>query len=166
MEPHAIHAQGDPSGPQALFDQLAAESREFRRSAAERFEEVLPRVVARFVGDGPALEQALREGGFDVEDVTVVMRLNADTDSIEFFADVGLPESHSQESAYRTALEMNLCRTYPGIILGIHPESGRLVATTSMHCLLISDDDTCVNAIEMLTLQVQRMRESREIAIE
>lgn len=166
MESRTSPGQDEPPDPQALFGHLAAESRDFRRSAAERFEAILPRVVARFVGEGAALEQALKDGGFDVEDVTVVMRLNPETDSIEFFADVGLPEGHSQASVYRTALEMNLCRTYPGIILGIHPQSGRLVATTSMHCLLIADDDTCVNAIEMLTFQVQRMRESREIGIE
>lgn len=165
MEPHTHASQDEPSNPQALFEHLAEESRAFRRSAVERFQDILPRVIARFVGDGPALAQALQDGGFDVEDVTVVMRLNPSTDSIEFFADIGLPQPYSLESVYRTALEMNLCRTYPGIILGIHPESGRLVATTSMHCLLVTDDDACINAIEMLTLQVRNIRESRELPV-
>lgn len=165
MEPQTPPPLDVPADPQALFDHLAAESRAFRRSAAERFQEILPRVVARFVGEGPALAQALQDGGFEVEDVTVVMRLNPQSDAIEFFADIGLPQPHSLESVYRTALEMNLCRTYPGIILGIHPESGRLVATSSMHCLLVTDDDVCVNAIEMLTLQVRNLRESRELAV-
>uniref|UniRef100_UPI0032B194A5 hypothetical protein n=1 Tax=Acidovorax soli TaxID=592050 RepID=UPI0032B194A5 len=135
------------------------------QAARERFAEILPRVIARFLGDGPAVDEAVRAGGFEVHDVTVVIRLNPQTDAIEFFADIGLPDPHALESAYRAALEINLCRTYPGIVLGLHPESGRLVATTSMHFLLVGDDDVCVNTVEMLTLQVQRMRDSREVGV-
>ena len=147
------------------LDEMLAEGAEFSRAALERFAEILPRVIARFLGDGPAVDEALREGGFEVNEVTVVVRLNPQTDSIEFFADVGLPEPHSLESACRAALEMNLCRTYPGLVLGMHPQSGRLVATTSMHCLLVGDDDACVNTVEMLTLQVRRMRDGREFGL-
>ena len=151
--------------PAASLDEMMADASSFSQAAHERFTEILPRVIARFLGDGPAVEEALREGGFEVDEVTVVIRLNPQTDSIEFFADVGLPGPHDLESACRAALEINLCRTYPGLVLGMHPQSGRLVATTSMHFLLVGDDDACVNTVEMLTQQVRRMRDSRELGI-
>ncbi len=161
-QPSATEEGADPA---ARLDQLMADASNFSQAARERFTEILPRVIARFLGDGPAVEEALREGGFEVNEVTVVVRLNPQTDSIEFFADVGLPEPHALESACRAALEINLCRTYPGLVLGLHPQSGRLVATTSMHCLLVNDDDACVNTVEMLTLQVHRMRDSRQLGV-
>lgn len=130
-------------------------------TCAESFNAMLPRVVERVVGPGQACDDAIANGGFVLNDCTVVMRLNAETDSVEFFCDVGLPVSHSLEQTYRAALELNLCRTHDGITFGIHPESGRLVATTAMHALLIADDEVCVNTLHMLTRVVSQLRDER-----
>ncbi len=163
--PSSQAPDGDGQAPPARLDDLLSDAADFSRSARERFAEILPRVIARFLGDGPAVEEALREGGFEVNEVTVVVRLNPQTDAIEFFADIGLPEPHALDAACRAALEINLCRTYPGLVLGLHPQSGRLVATTSLHCLLVGEDDACVNTVEMLTLQVRRLRDSRVLGL-
>lgn len=135
-------------------DALAAES-------AERFDVLLPRVVAQVLGDGPAAQEALQSGGFVLDESTVVMRLNADTDNLEFFCDIGLPDPHHAPDAFRTALELNLCRTYPSVTFGLHPESGRLVATTAMHMLLVVDDETCLHTLDLLTRVARELRAKR-----
>lgn len=130
-------------------------------TCAESFSAMLPRVVERMVGPGQPRDDALANGGFVLNDCTLVLRLNAHTDSVEFFCDVGLPLPHSLEQTYRTALELNLCRTHEGVTFGIHPESGRLVATTAIHALLIGDDEVCVNTLQMLAQLVSRLRDER-----
>ena len=116
--------------------------------------------------DAADIDQAIADGGFVLNDSTVVMRHNADNDQIEFFCDVGLPEVHAREAAYRAALEINLCRSYPGITLGVHPESGRMVATVAIHSLLVADDEVCLNTLELLTRQVGQLRASGAIALQ
>ncbi len=129
-------------------------------AVARSFPETLRRIVARVVGDGPEADQALAEGGFVMNGSTVVLRLNPESSFVEFFCDVGQPDAYSLEGAYRTALEANLCRTFPGITLGIHPESGRLVATLALNGLMVDDEDFCMMLLETLTLRVTQIRES------
>lgn len=135
--------------------------------APQRFADLMPRLVQRALAgaDPQAIDQAIEAGGFVLNDRTVVMRPNAETDQIEFFADVGVPDPHALEAAYRAALEINLCRHYPGITLGVHPESGRLVATTALHSPLVADDDVCLQTLEHLTRQVDQLRQSRLIPL-
>ena len=137
---------------------LAAESR-------SRFQDMLPRIVERVVGPAQARE-ALDHGGFLLNESTVVLRHNPDTDAVEFFCDVGLPHPHAREAAFRIALEMNLCRTHPGITFGVHPESGRMVATTTIHSMLIADDEVCVQTLQMLARVVRELRDSRVIEVD
>jgi hypothetical protein len=137
---------------------LAAESR-------SRFQDMLPRIVERVVGPAQARE-ALDHGGFLLNESTVVLRHNPDTHAVEFFCDVGLPPAHAREAAFRVALEMNLCRTHPGITFGVHPESGRMVATTAIHSMLIADDEVCVHTLQMLTRVVRELRDSRVIEVD
>jgi hypothetical protein len=132
----------------------------------ERFDSLFPRVVQRVVGEGEAADQALQSGGFVLNESVVVMRLNEETDTLEFFCDVGQPLPQLLESTYRTALELNLCRTYPGVSFGVHPESSRLVATMAMHMLLVADDEVCLNALEMLTGLARQLREERVFLVE
>lgn len=126
-------------------------------ASAQRFNALLPQVVAQVVGEGEPAREALRTGGFLLGESTVVMRLNPDTDFLEFFCDIGLPLPQAREATLRAAMEMNLCRTHPGVTFGLHPESGRLVATTAMHMLLVVDDEVCLHALQLLT-QVSRQR--------
>lgn len=151
---------------QTFPEQMAAIEQQLTGMSTEIFEAMLPRVVERMVGPGEATREALANGGFVLNDCTVVMRLNAETDSVEFFCDVGLPHPHSEQNVYRTALEFNLCRTYPGIVFGVHPESGRLVATASTHALLVSDDEVCIHTLQMLTGVVSQLRLARAFDVE
>ncbi len=145
-----------PVPPDALrsAQALAAE-------AAKRFSTLLPRVVRRVLGEGVAAQQALQTGGFVLDDSVIVMRLNPDTSSLELFCDIGQPQPQSVEANFRTALQLNLCRTYPGVTFGLHPESGRLVATSAMHMMLFTDDEVCLNALQMLAGLVRQLKAQR-----
>ena len=166
LHAHALEARG--SGSQAPLDAHLEPLLAVPSESAQRFAELMPRVVRRALVDADAadIDQAIADGGFVLNDSTVVMRHNAETDQIEFFCDVGLPESHTREQAYRAALEINLCRQYPGITLGVHPDSGRMVATIAIHSLLVADDEVCLNTLELLTRQVGQLRASRAIALQ
>jgi len=126
--------------------------------ATQRFNDLMPRVVRRVLGEGTQAQQALQTGGFVLDDAVIVMRLNADTSMLEFFCDIGQPQAHTHETNFRTALQMNLCRTHPGVTFGLHPESGRLVATSAMHMMLFADDEVCCNALQMLAGLVRQLR--------
>jgi len=127
---------------------------------ADSFAHLMRQVVRRAVGDGPAADQALSDGGFLMNERMVVMRLNTDIDHVEVFCDVGQPESYSLEATYRAALEANLCRQFPGVMLGIHPDSGRLVATLALNGLMVDDEDFCMMILENLTRAAWQIRES------
>ncbi len=135
---------------------------------AARFAALMPRLVRRALPDAApeAIDQALADGGFVLNECTVVMRHNPDDNTVEFFCDVGLPEPQALEATYRTALEINLCRTYAGITLGIHPESGRLVATTALDSAEVEDDEVCLRTLERLTGQVGRLRRSGAVLLD
>lgn len=128
-------------------------------ASGARFRALLPRVVARAVGDEALAQEALRIGGFLLDESTVVMRLNPETDFLEFFCDIGmpLPDLEAREQTLRAAMEMNLCRSHPDVTFGLHPESGRLVATMAMPMSLMTDDEGCLAALMRLT-QVARLR--------
>lgn len=149
----------------ALAD-MAEMAQEVSDLVATSFSETLRRIVTRAVGDGPEAEQALADGGFVMNDTTVVLRLNTETNFVEFFCDVGQPDTYSLEAAYRAALEANLCRTFPGITLGIHPESGRLVATLALNGLMADHEDLCMMVLENLTERTREIRESGLFALE
>lgn len=127
---------------------------------ADAFAQTLRKIVMRALGDGPAVDQALADGGFVMNERMVVMRLNTETDHVELFCDVGQLESFSLEANYRAALEANLCRRFPGVMLGVHPDSGRLVATIALSGLMVGDEDLCMMIVENLTHGALKIRES------
>lgn len=137
---------------------LPASPEDSGADSVDRFNTLLPRVVAQVVGEGEAAQEALQTGGFVLNESTVVMRLNPDNDYLEFFCDIGLPDPHHLEANFRTALELNLCRTYPGVTFGVHPESGRLVATTATHMLLVVDDEVCLQTLDLLSGLARELR--------
>jgi len=152
--------------PGPLLTDAQQSAQAMAAEAAQRFQTLLPRVVRRMVGDGEDARQALESGGFVLDDAVIVMRLNPDTSMLEFFCDIGQPQTHSLEANYRTALQMNLCRTYPGVTFGLHPESGRLVATSAMHMMLFADDEVCLNALQMLAGLVRQLKSQRTFLVE
>ncbi len=166
MTPHPTASSPLAEEGTALLSDMQAQAHEYREQSQARYEAALRGLVRQLLGDGEQADQAIADGALVLNDCTVVMRRNASNDFIEFFCDIGLPPSHDREAAYRVALEMNLCRTYPGITLGVHPDSGRLVATISVHGLMLPDEDAYLQALEMLTLQVLEMRDSQTLPLE
>ncbi len=124
----------------------------------QRFEDLLSSIARRITGDERLTQDVIESGGFVLDDVTVAIRFHDELQQIELFCDVGLPAPHAEPAAYRVALEHNLCRTYPGTTLGVHPQSGRLVATTGLHMALVTDEDHCVNAIQILADMAREVR--------
>lgn len=124
------------------------------------FAESLRRIIARTVGHGLAAEQALEDCGFLMNERMVVVRLNPDTDFVELFCDIGQPDLYDLEGVYRAALEANLCRTFPGLTLGVHPESGRLVGTLTLDGLMFDNEEFCMTILESLTRGAWLVRES------
>ena len=150
-------SDGAPTDTPSLDDMtqaLMSFSNEMDRQARPRFEDLLQRIARQLLSDDEAVHAAIQSGGFRVGDTTLVVRFNEETHQIELFADIGLPQAHAQGQAHRLALEHNLCRTYPGVTLGVHPESSRLVATTSLHLLMVNDETTCLHAMEVLAQAV------------
>ncbi len=152
--------------PELTLTDALASAHEIAAEAAERFNRLMPRVVRRVLGEGEQAQQALQTGGFVLDDAVIVMRLNPDTSMLEFFCDIGQPQAHTHEANFRTALQMNLCRTHPGVTFGLHPESGRLVATSAMHMMLFADDEVCFNALQMLAGLVRQLRIDRTFLVE
>lgn len=148
------------------FSELADVAQEVSAMVDTSFQETLRRIVSHCVQDDQAAEQALTDGAFLLNDHTVVLRLNPETDFVEFFCDIGLPDPHALETTYRAALEANLCRSYPGITLGIHPQSGRLVATLAMNGLMTDNEAFCMTILENLTRCARHIRESGEFVLQ
>ncbi len=142
------------------FLELGEASDEIFEQVATSFSETLRRIVIRTMGEGPEADQALADGGLVVNERTVVVRLNGQTGFVEFFCDIGQPAAPHLEGVYRTALEANLCRRFPGIMLGIHPESGRLVGTLALNGLMADNEDFCMMALDLLTRCAWQIRES------
>lgn len=141
------------------FLELGEACEDVSRLVADTFTQTLRRIVLRTMGDGPEADQALAEGALVLQGRTVVMRLNSQTDFVELFCDIGQPAADRLEAVYRHALEANLCRRFPGATLGIHPESGRLVATLALNGLMVDNDDLCMTALDLLARCASEIRE-------
>ncbi|MEY4652097.1 MAG: hypothetical protein RI884_678 [Pseudomonadota bacterium] len=159
----AEHAAGLP---ELSLTDARVSAQEVAAQAAERFNRLMPQVLRRVLGEGEQAQQALQTGGFVLDDAVIVMRLNPDTSMLEFFCDIGQPQAHTHEANFRTALQMNLCRTHPGVTFGLHPESGRLVATSAMHMMLFADDEVCFNALQMLASLARQLRADRTFLVD
>lgn len=150
----------------AMMDELLSIAGDMGRKAEERYADLLPRLVVSLTGDDAQVPEALASGRLMLDGFTFALRLNAQSGQLEFFCDVGVPASHSREEVFRKCLEFNLCRTVPGIALGAHPDSGRVVATSSLHMMMVNDESVCVQMIETLRGLVQELRSSGELALE
>ncbi|MEY4712963.1 MAG: hypothetical protein RIS88_2413 [Pseudomonadota bacterium] len=166
LKPETAHADTARGLPELSLTDALASAQEVAAEAAARFNRLMPRVVRRVLGEGEQAQQALQTGGFVLDDAVIVMRLNSDSSMLEFFCDIGQPQPQTHEANFRTALQMNLCRTHPGVTFGLHPESGRLVATSAMHMMLFADDEVCFNALQMLAGLVRQLRADRTFLVE
>ena len=131
-----------------------------KREVAQKFDAVLNNVVRRHLGEGQAALSALASGSFVLNDLTVVLRLNEDTDAIELYADMGLPDpSADQAEIFSALLQMNLHNTHPGIVFGRNEASKRLVAFLKGHIFMMDDEgDFCLACLNKLTGTVHEIR--------
>lgn len=166
LKPQTRPATSAAGVPEMTLTDALASARDIAAEATERFNRLMPRIVRRVLGEGEQAQQALQTGGFLLDEAVIVMRLNPDTSMLEFFCDIGQPQAHTHEANFRTALQMNLCRTHPGVTFGLHPESGRLVATSAMHMMLFADDEVCFNALQMLAGLARQLRTDRTFLVE
>lgn len=166
LKPETTHTDSARGLPELSLTDALASAQDIAAEAAERFSRLMPRVVRRVLGEGEQAQQALQTGGFVLDEAVIVMRLNPDTSMLEFFCDIGQPQPHTHEANFRAALQMNLCRTHPGVTFGLHPESGRLVVTSAMHMMLFADDEVCFNALQMLAGLVRQLRADRTFLVD
>lgn len=138
-----------PLADDTLLDQVAAD---LRASLAQ--------ALGSLLHSAEAVDQALEEGACLLEGGTLAWRLNPDTLTVELFCDLGLPREDQAQAAWRFALETNLRRPCPGVYLGLHPQSGRLVATSAPPAVLLLDPEACREALESLARQTRQLREA------
>jgi hypothetical protein len=143
------------SSPDALAEQLARD-----------VDAALRKALVRFLGTDEAVDQALADGACWLSGGTLAWRFNPELLMVELFCDIGLPEPAYTQDAYRYALEVNLCRTYPGVWVGLHPDSQRLVATVSVPAVLMLDETVCVPTLEGLAGHAQSLRAQPQLRLQ
>ncbi len=156
----------NPALADALVADIIATGERRQRESSEHFQHLLQRLAGRLPADPQAASQALGEGSFLIDDCLVVMRLNPDNDCVEFFCDIGLADPHHASDAMRTLLKWNLNRSVPGITFGLHPESERMVATTSTHAMLLADEDACLQMMGWLASEIRQLRKGHELRLQ
>jgi hypothetical protein len=142
------------------INDLITASEGLARQVSTELESSLQAALTRLLGDAHAVDQALAEGSCDVDGSTLAWRVDEQTLMLELYCDIGLPEPAQEHEAYRRMLEINLCRSCPGLYVGLHPESRRLVAATLQPAVLLVDENFCVAAMENLVGQARVLREA------
>ncbi len=136
------------------------------RDVADDLNAALARALTRLLSSAAAADQALAEGACMLGGGTLAWQLDPDTLVVGLFCDVGLPQVADAPSAYRIALEANLCRNYPGVYIGVHPQSERLVATMDVPAVLLFEDDYCVQVLETLASHARHLREEGGLSLQ
>lgn len=137
---------------------IEARSEDLARQVATDVMSSLQGALVRLLGDPAEAERAMAEGACQVHGSTLAWRVDDKSLMVELFSDIGLPEPAQEHEAFRLALQANLCRTYPGLHVGLHPESRRLVATAIQPAVLVMDESFCLSAMEHLAGQALQIR--------
>ncbi len=141
-------------------DDLTSAGQDLADQVSTQLRTSLEAALARLLVDPEAVDRALAEGSCQTGGCTLAWRVDDRTLMLELFADIGLPEPAREHEAYRQMLEINLCRTHPGLYVGLHPESRRLVATTLQPAVLLVEESFCLAALENLAAQARQLREA------
>lgn len=152
---------------EGLLASLSAQGGQAAAAAREDFQGLLADLAGALTGAaaGAAHDNALREGRFVLNECIVILRHNPGHDAVDLFCDIGLPDPHHVEQAYRVLLEWNLRRFHPGLWFGVHPDSGRLVATLSLPMALAARQMVALATLEAVTRLVLQLREGRELPL-
>lgn len=132
---------------------------EFAADMRRDLDATLLRAFTRLLGSAEAASIAMAQTSVLLQGGTLAWRLDTELMFIELFCDIGLPEPFEAQTVYRLALEANLCRTYPGVFIGVHPESERVVATTSVPAMMLLDEEMCAPALETFACQARELRD-------
>lgn len=151
-----------PEAAQAFEESFA----QFRTQCAERFEAIVRAMAEHLFGAGDTLaaDSLKATGAASIDGRTLVLRLNAESDMIEMFCDLGLPDPHQRENCLATVLHANLCRSQDGVTWGLHPESGRLVATLAVHVFHV-DAEMCLMLMQQLAMAVAEIRADGKLSL-
>lgn len=152
---------------EGLLASLSAQGEQAAVATRDDFQGLLGELATALTGaaGGEAHEKALGEGRFVLNECTVILRHNPAHDAVDLFCDIGLPDPHGVERAYRVLLEWNLRRFHPGLWFGAHPDSGRLVATLSLPMALAARQVVLLATLEAVTRLVLQLREGRELPL-
>ncbi len=138
---------------------LSRQMEQMAEQVTADFTRTLSQALARLLGEGVTAEQAMTDSAAFIDGGTLAWRLDPTTLIAELFCDIGLPEIAYTQDAYRLVLEANLNRSYPGAYIGVHSESDRLVVTSAMPAVLMTDESYCVTALSNLAAHARHLRE-------
>jgi hypothetical protein len=152
---------------QALVADLDAEHEDEAARVREDFQSRLGQWVTALTGlsDGPAYDEAVREGCFTVNECAVALQHNRRDDLVDVFCDLGRPDAQDLERTYRTLLEWNLAREHPGLWFGVHPDTGRLVATLSIPLVVAVREPVLQTLLDAATRRIRALRDARALPV-
>ncbi|MBC5765932.1 hypothetical protein [Ramlibacter albus] len=153
--------QTGSSAPASFAEQLVTvDLPQLEDQVALRFERVVRAVIRRELGECPAAQAALESCSLVKNGVTMVLRLDRESDAMSVFADLGAPpDCLDHAGALGKLLEMNLHNTHPGVLFGRNRDSGRLVAFMRCHMFALDDEgEVCIGCLELLSRTVQAVR--------
>ncbi len=146
-------------------EDMRAQIADFGAGCARQAAEIIEALAQHLYGESEAARLAVDSGFFEVDGAQLALRYVPEGAQVEFFCDIGCPDPHYECKAYRKLLEMNLCRTYPGITFGLHPESGRMVATLSVHAFALTELDTALMLLHRLVACVGDVLQAQDVLL-
>jgi len=123
-------------------------------SQADRFLGIVDTLTRTY---GGTLDPSGLQLVFQAEEKTVVVRFSPIDSKVRFYADVGLPAPADQLQVYRSALEHDLLHGSQSVVIGIHPQSDRIVANYVSPLPQVGEFDT-KEVMASLFQSVYRMR--------
>ena len=122
------------------------------------FEATLREALTRLLASPESADKAMADSACVLEGGTLAWRVDPTTLMAELFCDIGLPEPAHTQEAYRLSLEANLNRACPGVYVGVHAGSGRLVATSAVSAVLMAEETFCTTALANLATHARDLR--------
>lgn len=124
------------------------------------FAALLRRACSHLGLDTEQAEQVVETGCLRLADVVFVLNLNPDTSHIEILGDGGQPAPHQELELQRHLLAQVLQEELHGLALGVHPNSGHVVARAVLFFPAIDEDGWLL--VGMLLTALERILELHE----
>lgn len=122
--------------------------------------EVLRSLCAHLGASAEEADHILDSGCLRLEGIDFALRLNAETQHLEFYADCGLARPADERELYAHLLEQALSNDLPALAFGLHPQSGHVVAKGSLFLPAIDEEGWLCTALVLAA--VDRIGELHE----